>query len=326
MEDVAQLTGLSRTTVDRVLNNRPGVKEATREKVAQALRTLGYAQSALVRLSESTVPHIEILLSQGKNPFFTEMRRGMEAAIRPYTLAGYDIRIRGFDPYDPGHIISAIEGVDPKTTVLLSVGMDTPDVQAALKAQKQRGLRVVTLIADVPGSGRDAFVGQDNFRAGRTAARLMSGLIPEPGGDIAVLLGHLQFRHLLDRHAGFQQVIGMDRSDLLCHLSRPFDDDPDELEAVLSELHTTCPALKGIYVVGGLRPAMLERLHAFPDAVAIAHELSDASRAALLDDRLDAVIAHDVHDLARKAVATALDPETGDTPCTIQVYLKDNLP
>lgn len=326
MEDVAKLTGLSRTTVDRVLNNRAGVKDATRRKVAEALRELDYAQSALARISDAPVDRVEVLLSQGENPFFQELHAGMEAARKPFVQAGYDIRIRGFDPYRPDHMIETLNSVDPKVTTLVTVGMDTPDVRDAMRAHKDRGLRVISLITDVPGSGRDAFVGQDSFRAGRTAARLMSGLVPQGKGDIAVLLGHLQFRHLLDRNAGFQQVIGLDRPDLTCHMPRPVNNDPESLHETLSDLQASCPDLKGIYLVGALRPALLKALYDFPNVVTIAHELSEDSRAALEDNRLAAVVAYDLLDLGHKTIATALDPNSGDAFCTIQVYLKDNLP
>lgn len=42
IDDVAALAGVARTTVSRVLNNHPNVREEVREKVNQAVATLGY--------------------------------------------------------------------------------------------------------------------------------------------------------------------------------------------------------------------------------------------------------------------------------------------
>ncbi|MDQ7029789.1 MAG: LacI family DNA-binding transcriptional regulator [Ardenticatenia bacterium] len=42
IHDVAKRAGVSPATVSKVLNGRPGVRKATREKVLQAARELGY--------------------------------------------------------------------------------------------------------------------------------------------------------------------------------------------------------------------------------------------------------------------------------------------
>jgi DNA-binding LacI/PurR family transcriptional regulator len=49
MVDVAQLAGLSHQTVSRVLNDQPGVKPETRERVLAAIDTLEYRRNAFAR-------------------------------------------------------------------------------------------------------------------------------------------------------------------------------------------------------------------------------------------------------------------------------------
>ncbi|MGO7428896.1 LacI family DNA-binding transcriptional regulator, partial [Rhizobium ruizarguesonis] len=44
VHDIAAAAGVSLATVDRVLNQRPGVRNVTREKVETAIRELGYAR------------------------------------------------------------------------------------------------------------------------------------------------------------------------------------------------------------------------------------------------------------------------------------------
>lgn len=43
---VAELAGVSRGTVDRVLNDRPHVNEEARQRVLEAIRKLGYISPA----------------------------------------------------------------------------------------------------------------------------------------------------------------------------------------------------------------------------------------------------------------------------------------
>lgn len=49
IEDISRLTGLSRGTISRALNNRPDISEATRQKVLAACRKLHYVPSFAAR-------------------------------------------------------------------------------------------------------------------------------------------------------------------------------------------------------------------------------------------------------------------------------------
>ena len=68
LKDVAKETGLTVTTVSRVLNNRGYISEETRNKVYEAMKTLNYQPNEVARsLSKQKtnmigliVPHINI--------------------------------------------------------------------------------------------------------------------------------------------------------------------------------------------------------------------------------------------------------------------------
>ena len=49
LADVAELAGVSLTTVSRVLNNRGYLSEKTKQNVADAIETLGYRPNSLAR-------------------------------------------------------------------------------------------------------------------------------------------------------------------------------------------------------------------------------------------------------------------------------------
>ena len=51
-KQIAALAGVSRGTVDRVLNHRPGVSPQTAEKVLQIARELGYGYAAVLGSAE----------------------------------------------------------------------------------------------------------------------------------------------------------------------------------------------------------------------------------------------------------------------------------
>lgn len=326
---MVRLSGLSRSTVDRVLNERPGVKTATVEKVETALRDLGYSPNALELRSANRPRQIEVLLPEGTNPFFEKIRLGMDHAAASDMRLGTRFLFRSFNPYDPSTIADLLKKVSPQTNAVITVGADEPNVSAQIGALADRGIRVVTIISDVPRSKRKAYVGQDNFSAGRTAGRIMGELVTSGPGNVAVLIGHLQFRHLLDRQSGFQNTLGTLRPELTIHQTRPYGTDPENARHIVKELFERVPDLKGLYLSGGGQPAIIQALRetAIPDCFIVGHEVNATTRVALQDGLFQVLVAHDVEEVGRKAidVALGLDDRT-EILCKINIFVSENLP
>lgn len=329
IEDVARASGLSRSTVDRVLNKRPGVRLETVRKVEETLRELGYAPTALAQHTGSLTQQIEVFLSEGTNPFFLNLRQGFEQTLTSLTGRSPRVIMRSFDPYEPATVVRALERIAPETDAVITVGVDNHDVTRAINAIHDRGIPVVTIVSDTPSSRRKTYVGQDNFAAGRTAGRLMSRMLPSGESKVGLLLGHLEFRHLLDRRSGFQQVLGITRPDVTLHETRPYGTDPTKACEVVAELLKKTPDMRGLYLAGGGQPTLIEALRSLaqPDLVVIGHEVNELSRAALLDNTFAALLSHDVNELARKSLETVISGKfDGPVHCTINVLLPDNLP
>jgi LacI family transcriptional regulator len=53
LEQIAQLAGVSRTTASRVINERPGVRPQTRERVMQIIREYDFQPDPAARLLAS---------------------------------------------------------------------------------------------------------------------------------------------------------------------------------------------------------------------------------------------------------------------------------
>lgn len=76
---VAQKAQVSQSTVSRVLNNSPLVKETTANKVRQVIKELGYTPNELARgLRSNETKTVGVIVSNVLNPFFTSIVRGIE--------------------------------------------------------------------------------------------------------------------------------------------------------------------------------------------------------------------------------------------------------
>lgn len=74
IKDIAKLAGVGVSTVSRVLNNHPDVKDSTREKVLQVVKEHKYIPNNSARiLKQINTKNIGILVKGMFNPFFSEM-------------------------------------------------------------------------------------------------------------------------------------------------------------------------------------------------------------------------------------------------------------
>jgi LacI family transcriptional regulator len=77
--DVANLAGVSKSTVSHVLNQTRFVEESTRRKVVTAIENLGYRPSNIARsLVSKRTKTAGLLISDVGNPFYHEVIRGVE--------------------------------------------------------------------------------------------------------------------------------------------------------------------------------------------------------------------------------------------------------
>ncbi len=79
IKDVAQLAGVSYTTVSRALNDKRGVNRKTKLKVLEAAAKLKYRPNALARgLVNKRSDSIGLVIPDITNPFFPKVARGIE--------------------------------------------------------------------------------------------------------------------------------------------------------------------------------------------------------------------------------------------------------
>ena len=97
LADVAELAGVSASTVSRVVNDPEMVRAPTRARVEDAIRRLGYRPSRVarrlrVRSGGSTL--LGLVIPDLQNPFFADLARGVEDAAQ---RAGYTVLIGNAD-------------------------------------------------------------------------------------------------------------------------------------------------------------------------------------------------------------------------------------
>jgi DNA-binding LacI/PurR family transcriptional regulator len=89
IQDVARQAQVAVGTVSRVLNDSPGVKPATRQRVLAAIHALDYSPNLIARsMTSRRTGSIGVIVPFFTRPFFSEVLRGVEVMI---TRAGREL-------------------------------------------------------------------------------------------------------------------------------------------------------------------------------------------------------------------------------------------
>lgn len=95
IRDIARIAGVGVSTVSRVINNHPDVKEQTRERVLEIIRKNNYIPNNSARnLKKNNTKNIGVLIKGVFNPFFSEM---LDLISKRISKAGYSMILEHHD-------------------------------------------------------------------------------------------------------------------------------------------------------------------------------------------------------------------------------------
>ena len=188
VSDIARNCGLSTATVDRVLNNRPGASAANRQRVMEAAKQLGYLPVADQVTLPSKPANLEFFLPIGSNAFMQDLARHIEDYASRLPLVA-SCRIHNLAGIAPNALQTAVESLSLRANGVGVIAIDHPRTRNILRDIVDAGIRLVTLVSDIPAAPRSAYVGIDNRVAGRTAALLMGRFLGGREGHLAMVVG-----------------------------------------------------------------------------------------------------------------------------------------
>ena len=333
MLDISVASGLSTATVDRALNNRPGVSAANRQRVLEAAQKLGYLPTLGSVSLPSRPAHLEFMLPIGGNAFMVDLARHIEDFVGRLPLVSR-CTIHDIEGTTPDHLQRAIDRLSLNVHGVGVIALDHPKTRNIIQEIVEGGIRVVTIATDVPAAPRSAYVGIDNRVAGRTAAHLF-GRFLQGKGRLALLTGSRTYRGHEEREMGFRSVLSEEFPDLDISEAVEINDQPAASYRATSRILDASDRVDGIYCIGAgrsgvvraLSEARLERRPYF-----ICHDLTKVTRGYLLNDQVDVVIDQNARLMAEQSVIQLLGSIAASAPYLTlkliepRLIFKENIP
>lgn len=327
ISNIASSAGLSTATVDRVLNNRIGVRPANRQRVMEAAKQLGYLPLANAIALPSKPAHLEFFLPIAGNAFMADLASHIEdyAARLPLVAS---CKIHNLNRIHPSALQAAVNKLSLHTNGVGVVAIDHPRTRDILRESAANGVRLVTLLSDVPTAARSAYVGIDNRSAGRVAALLMGRLLRERSGSLSLVVGSRSYRGHEEREMGFRSVLNEEFPNLRVISAAEINDEPEASYVATLRVLQTEPDLLGIYCVGTGRSGIVRALKdakLVKKPVFICHDLTAATRRYLIDDVADLVIDQNARLMAEQAIIQLLGSIAASAPYLSAKFVEPRL-
>ncbi|WEX12826.1 LacI family DNA-binding transcriptional regulator [Pseudomonas sp. G11] len=289
VNEIARIARVGPATVDRVLNNRPGVRDGTRLKVLAALdklkRDLADGKGTL---------HISLFCDSGET--FNATLASAEAQVNSSTPG---VVVHGHyvptNQVDPGAFADQVQAQGASADGVIVVSREHPAINRAIRKLCSLGIPVVCLTTDLPNSGRSAYVGNDQYAAGSVAGLLIGNALPKEPAKI-LLVTSVPFRCQQEREMGFRRVLRGEFAYLKIDERVMSDDRPQTTRDQLTRYFNKYGYPAAIYNVAGANRGVAQAIDSLAGEqrpMFVGHELTVHTRAMLEAGVMNYVISHD---------------------------------
>lgn len=295
IKDIAELAGVSKGTVDRVIHKRGKVSKAALEKVTKLLEEIDYQPNLIARsLKRTKDHHICVIQPDPKiDPYWQPCTDGVNDAVNEYKSFGISIDSYFFDHTDTKSFLEVNNQVLKQLpeAVLITPVFHKESIEV-IKQYNANNIIVSTINDPLELSGITSYVGQDLLQSGRIAARLMEMIVPK-NRDILIIHLDEVFNnsiHMQLKEKGFKNYLTNETGanfKLKTHILQL-----KELDAKLKGLLGKPNAISGIFVTTSKVYSVARVVEGFPDLdiKIIGYDLLDENIKYLKKQTIDFII------------------------------------
>ncbi len=296
ISEIAELSGVSVGTVDRVIHDRGRVSEETRRRVQRIIEDVDYKPNVIARnLSLKKTYKFAVLMPEPEQDgrYWELIAGGIQKALEEIKMYKVDVWDIYYDKYSEKSF----------RNVCTQIKASLPELDGIVIApvlSKASEIFIQELCDRVPYVFIDSYihnckclsyVGQESFQSGVLAAKLM--LLKLRGGKVAALRVLPEDYHIEDRVRGFCSAMkGRDKFQVFV-----FDADrrhnPEIFRAMTVQILAEHPDIAGIFVPSACTHQVAEYLSVIQkadDVVLIGYDLVEANRNYLKSGVIDFLI------------------------------------
>lgn len=254
VKEIARRASVSIATVDRVLHDRPGVSQKTKEKILAIIQELDYKPNILARrLASGRSLNIYTLIPEvsPETDYWSVPLQGIlqaEREVSPYNICVHKLF---YDMNDKQSFIRQTQKILESKTVdgVMIAPAFIQEATGFTNACQNRKIPFVFINSDIPGQRSLNYFGPDLFHSGHTAAHLVSYLVSEK--EEMLLLNIAKDidsdHHILQKEKGFMSYFSH-RKENPVHKVNLYDTQYQAVKTALDDFLNERSGLRLIFV------------------------------------------------------------------------------
>lgn len=250
LQQIAEMAGTTKSTVDKVIHNRPGVSEKKREEIRQLLKENGYEANPLAKALNYQKRKMKVAIVLPGISAASYIKKGMEIVRQDFL--SFNIQVEYYetgasDAEAQARCLRRIKSEKVSGAIVLPIRSDI--VEAAIRELILEKIPVVIVNSELALEGALCYVGQDMLRSGDAAAQMMS-LFTGGQADVGIIscknmIGHEQreqsFKNSAeDQYPGFRVLE-----------TRYIQETPEDAYRQTREMLAEHPQINSIFITCG---------------------------------------------------------------------------
>ncbi len=339
IKEIAEMAGVHRATVDKVLHNRVGVSDEVRQKVQDIINKYEYTPNPAGRILQKQGRVFRIAAILVDVDALNFLKEGIEQGVQE--RVGFNIRIeyhitKFHDAQGQAAILDY--AVAERMDGIIINPINSERVRAAIDRAADAGIPVVTTNSDIEGSKRLCYVGLDGARASRVAGRLV-GQFLYGGGQVAIISSAIDEEnnnfYVIIREQGFTEFITSHYPEIdIVACVESFEDASITYEKTV-ELIQQYPDLRAIHITCGGASEVgraLQESGRTQDITVLSYEDYPQILELIREGVIDCTLASDLHRQGSLPVQIIMDylvfgrqPEKDQIFTEIKILVKESL-
>lgn len=251
LKQIADMAGVHKSTVDKVIHDRPGVSDKTRAKIRSLLKEYGYEANPLGKALNYQKKKLKIAVVLPIVDAINELKHGMEYVHQDFHSFNCEILYYEIPYHDVTAQAKCLYNlIDEGVSGIILSAMEDQSLYDVLVDLEKAHIPVITVNSDLEDAPRLCFVGQNIGQAGKVAARIMKTLISE-NGKLAVLSSHDSLRSVEQRERAFKRHLNYLNADLQIVDTLDTKEDPRLAYEITANLLSNNPDLDALYITCG---------------------------------------------------------------------------
>jgi LacI family transcriptional regulator len=246
---IAEMANVSIGTVDRALHGRGGIKDATRQRILQIARQIGYTPNLAARALSVTKAsaRIGVCMPREIHFFYDQLWSGVLEEARRLAQLGIQFVNRPVQTLGQEDTVAFKELIEAGVDGIILTAGNPKDLTPLINEAEENGIPVVCVSTDAPESRRSTVVCVEPWLNGCLAGELMGKLLP-PGSRVAVVAGMLTAEDHRKKTDGFSDAFPRHCSGGKIAAVIEGHEDEDESFQKTFDLLRRIPTLAGLYV------------------------------------------------------------------------------